>query len=64
MFSDYKSKFVSPQEAARLAVHSGELGGLRLCGGFPELMDRALAERRDELTDVKIRGGSGDPSPY
>ena len=25
--------------------------------GFPELLDRALAARRDELTNVKIRGG-------
>lgn len=57
MFSDYKSKFVSPQEAARLAVHSGDWVDYGFGGGFPELMDRALAERRDELTDVKIRGG-------
>ena len=57
MFSDYKSKFVSPQEAARLAVHSGDWVDYGFGGGFPELMDRALAERRDELNDVKIRGG-------
>lgn len=49
MFSDYKSKFVSPQEAARLAVHSGDWVDYGFGGGFPELMDRALAERRDEL---------------
>ena len=46
MFSDYKSKFVSPQEAARLAVHSGDWVDYGFGGGFPELMDRALAERR------------------
>ena len=57
MFSDYKSKFVSPQQAARLAVRSGDWVDYGFGGGFPELMDRALAERRDELTDVKIRGG-------
>ena len=44
MFSDYKSKFVSPQQAARLAVRSGDWVDYGFGGGFPELMDRALAE--------------------
>lgn len=57
MVSQYSSKFVSPQEAARLAVRSGDWVDYGFGGGFPDLMDAALAERRDELTDVKIRGG-------
>ena len=57
MVSQYSSKFVSPQEAARLAVRSGDWVDYGFGGGFPDLMDAALAARRDELTDVKIRGG-------
>ncbi len=55
--SDYRSKFVSPERAAALAVRSGDWVDYGFGAGFPELMDRALAARRDELTDVKIRGG-------
>jgi len=53
---DYKGKFVSAQEAAR-AVCSGDWVDYGFGGGFPELMDKALAERKEELKDVKIRGG-------
>ena len=53
----YKEKRVSPQQAARLAVRSGDWVDYGFGAGFPELMDRALAQRKEELTDVKIRGG-------
>lgn len=56
MVSHYKERFVSPEEAAK-AVRSGDWVDYGFGGGFPELMDRALAERKEELTDVKIRGG-------
>ena len=56
MMSQYKERFVSPQEAAK-AVRSGDWVDYGFDGGFPELMDRALAERKEELTGVKIRGG-------
>ena len=56
MLAEYKSKFVTPEEAAR-AVRSGDWVDYGFGAGFPELMDRALARRRDELRDVKIRGG-------
>ena len=56
MFSEYKSKFVTPEQAAQ-AVKSGDWVDYGFGGGFPDLMDKALAGRRDELTDVKIRGG-------
>ena len=53
----YQTKFVSPETAAKLAVRSGDWVDYGFGGGFPELMDKALAKRRDELQDVKIRGG-------
>ena len=56
MLSDYKEKYVSPQQAAQ-AVRSGDWVDYGFGGGFPELMDRALAARKEELRDVKIRGG-------
>jgi len=56
MISDYRSKFVPPEEAAK-AVRSGDWVDYGFGAGFPELMDRALAGRRDELTGVKVRGG-------
>ena len=57
MLSNYSSKLVTPEEAAAKAVQSGDWVDYGFGGGFPELMDRALAGRRDELQDVKIRGG-------
>ena len=57
MSGDYRSKFVTPEEAARLAVRSGDWVDYGFGAGFPELMDKALAARKGELKDVKIRGG-------
>ncbi len=57
MTDKYLSKMVSPQEAVKRAVHSGDWVDYGFGAGFPELLDKALASRRDELTDVKIRGG-------
>ena len=56
MFSDYRSKFVTPEKAAQ-SVQSGDWVDYGFGGGFPELMDKALAARKGEVTDVKIRGG-------
>ena len=54
-FADqYKQKLTTAEQAVR-CVKSGDWVDYGFGGGFPELMDRALAERRDELTDVKIR---------
>lgn len=52
----YRSKFVTPEEAAR-AVRDGDWVDYGFGGGFPELLDRALAARKGELHDVKLRGG-------
>ena len=57
MFSEYKEKFVTPEVAAAKAVRSGDWVDYGFGAGFPELMDKALAARKGELKDVKIRGG-------
>lgn len=54
--ADFLSKFVTPEEAVK-AVKPGDWVEYGFSTDFPELLDRALAARRDELTDVKIRGG-------
>ena len=56
MVQNYMSKFVTPEVAAK-AVRSGDWVDYGFGAGFPELMDRALATRKEELKDVKIRGG-------
>lgn len=57
MLTNDKSRFVTPEEAAAKAVQSGDWVDYGFGAGFPELMDRALAGRKEELRDVKIRGG-------
>ncbi|PKM74393.1 MAG: butyryl-CoA:acetate CoA-transferase [Firmicutes bacterium HGW-Firmicutes-16] len=53
--SDYKSKLRTPEEAVK-TVKSGDWVDYVTALGMPVLLDEALSERRDELTDVKIRG--------
>ena len=55
-FSDeYRAKLRTPDEAVKV-VRSGDWVDYTTNLGFPVLLDRALARRKDELTDVKIRG--------
>ncbi len=54
--NEYQSKYVTPEVAAK-AVQSGDWVDYGFGAGFPELMDKALAGRKGELRDVKIRGG-------
>ena len=56
MLENYRSKFVTPEVAAQ-AVQNGDWVDYGFGGGFPELMDKALAARKDELKGVKVRGG-------
>lgn len=49
-------RFVTAEEAAK-AVQSGDWVDYGFGAGFPELMDKAIAARKDELKDVKVRGG-------
>lgn len=51
----YRQKLRTPEEAVK-AVKSGDWVDYATSLCFPTLLDAALAKRRDELTDVKIRG--------
>ena len=53
--TEYKSKLRTPEEAVKV-VKSGDWIDYLTNLAFPELLDAALAKRKDELTDVKIRG--------
>ncbi len=53
---EYKQKLVSADEAVKV-VASGDWVDYGWCNGTPDALDRALAKRTDELTDVKLRGG-------
>lgn len=54
VYEEYQKKLVSPQEAVKL-VKDGDWVDFSQTCSFPEALDAALAERRDELRDVKIR---------
>ena len=56
MNQEYVKKLVTADQAVK-AVKSGDWVDYGFAGGFPELLDKALAKRKDELTDVKLRGG-------
>lgn len=51
---EYRAKLRTPEQAVQ-AVKSGDWVDYTTSLGFPILLDAALAKRRDELTDVKIR---------
>lgn len=51
----YRQKLRTPEQAVQ-AVKSGDWVDYTTNVCFPTLLDAALAKRRDELTDVKIRG--------
>ena len=53
--SEYRSKLRSPEEVVK-AVKSGDWVDYTSNVCFPPLLDAALAKRKEELTDVKIRG--------
>ena len=53
--SEYRHKLCTPDEAAKV-VKSGDWLDISMGDAFPPLMDAAIAKRRDELFDVKIRG--------
>lgn len=53
---EYKQKLVTADEAVKV-VKSGDWVDYGRCNGTPDALDKALAKRTDELTDVKLRGG-------
>lgn len=54
--NNHQTKFVTPEVAAQ-AIQSGDWVDYGFGAGFPELMDKALAARKGEVRDVRIRGG-------
>ena len=52
----YQQKLTTPEEAVKV-VKSGDWVDYTWCTNHPVALDKALAARKDELTDVKIRGG-------
>ncbi|MBQ0004346.1 MAG: butyryl-CoA:acetate CoA-transferase [Clostridiales bacterium] len=52
---EYKQKLVSADEAVKV-IKSGDWVDYATAGLFPSLCDAALAKRKDELEDVKVRG--------
>lgn len=53
---EYKQKLVTADEAVKV-VKSGDWVDYGWCNGTPDALDKALAKRTDELTDIKLRGG-------
>ncbi|MBO6214427.1 MAG: butyryl-CoA:acetate CoA-transferase [Lachnospiraceae bacterium] len=53
---EYEEKKVSAEEAVK-CVKSGDWVDYGWCVNTPCVLDKALANRTDELTDVKLRGG-------
>ncbi|MBR2576336.1 MAG: butyryl-CoA:acetate CoA-transferase [Firmicutes bacterium] len=54
-WTEYKSKLRTPQEAVQV-IQSGDWVEYTLSLAQPYLLDKALAARKDELTDIKVRG--------
>jgi butyryl-CoA:acetate CoA-transferase len=52
----YNEKKVTAEEAVK-CVKSGDWIDYGWCNGTVDALDKALAKRTDELTDVKVRGG-------
>ena len=52
----YQQKLTTPEQAVK-AVKSGDWVDYGWCTNHPVALDKALAARKDELTDVKVRGG-------
>ena len=53
--SEYRSKLCTADEAVRL-VKNGDWVDYGSNNGYPSTLDAALARRRDELHNVKVRG--------
>ena len=55
LYQEYQAKLRTPEEAVQV-VKSGDWVDYTSVLCYPPLLDAALAKRRDELTDVKVRG--------
>ena len=52
----YRQKLTTAEEAVKV-VKSGDWVDYAWCTSYPVALDKALAARKDELFDVKVRGG-------
>lgn len=55
VYQEYECKHCTPEQAVQL-VHSGDWVDYSQTCSFPTALDAALAARKNELTDVKVRG--------
>ncbi|MDD6039241.1 MAG: butyryl-CoA:acetate CoA-transferase [bacterium] len=53
---EYKQKLVTADEAVKV-IQSGDWVDYGWCNGTPDVLDKALAKRTDELKNVNLRGG-------
>ena len=53
---EYRQKLVSADEAVKV-INSGDWVDYGWCTGTPDVLDKALAKRTDELINVNLRGG-------
>ena len=53
---EYRQKLATPEQAVKI-IKSGDWVDYGFCQTVCAALDKALAARKDELTDVKIRGG-------
>ncbi|MEE1303623.1 MAG: butyryl-CoA:acetate CoA-transferase [Agathobacter sp.] len=56
ILEEYKQKLVSADEAVKV-IKSGDWVDYGWCNGTPDVLDKALAKRTDELKDINLRGG-------
>lgn len=56
LLNEYRRKLKTPDDAVKV-VRSGDWVDYGMNSNLPELLDEALAKRKDELQDVKVRGG-------
>ena len=54
---EYKQKLVTADEAVKV-VQSGDWVDYGWCTGTPDVLDKALAKRTDELKDIKNYKGA------
>lgn len=54
IYEEYQKKLRSPEEAVKIVKDGDWVDYSQTCS-FPEALDAALAARKDELTDIKVR---------
>ena len=58
----YQQKLTTADQAVKV-IKSGDWVDYGWCTNHPVALDKALAARKDELHDVKVRGGPRSPRP-